>query len=93
MNMVRNVLLLLQLIVIILFISASGIVKLQVNSMRADIFPNLTRNERENIISFPCNYQQLRGQHAILPQKILSSGQVLDVTSSNEPVITGGYYI
>ena len=91
MNMVRNILLLLQLIVIILFISASGIVKLQIDSMRADIFLNLTRNERENIISFPCNYQQLRGQHAILSQKILSSGHVLDITSSDEPVIRMWY--
>jgi len=79
------------MLVIIFFISAAGIVKLQVNSMKSNIFSNFTRNERENIISFRCNYPQLRGKHDILLQKISNSTDVLDVTGSEEEIIRGYY--
>jgi ABC-type antimicrobial peptide transport system permease subunit len=88
-NYVRNALLLLQLVIIILFISATGIVKLQQNSMRRDIFSNLTQNEREHILSFECysSYSQLQGKHDILSQNILSSKHIFDVTRSRPDII------
>ena len=88
MNMGRNMLLFLQLSVILFFISAAGIVKLQVGSMKSDIFSNLTQNERENIISFTCGYPELREQHDVLSQKMMRSASVLDVAYSNIPVIS-----
>jgi len=86
-NMGRNILLLLQLVVMIIFISAAGIVKFQADSMKKSIFSNLTPNERENILSFYCNYPQLGGKFDILSQKISNSSQVLDVTRSDQDVI------
>ena len=87
-NMGRNILLLLQLVIIVIFISAAGIVKLQINSMKRDIFSNLTQKEREKIITFRCSYSQLRGKLEILSQKISNSNHVLDVTLSNEDIIS-----
>jgi ABC-type antimicrobial peptide transport system permease subunit len=86
-NRANVMLLFIQLAVIALFISAAGIVKLQVDSMKRDVFSNLTPKERENILFFPCNYPQLRGQHEVLPQKILDSKHVLGITRSDEPII------
>ena len=86
-NRGRNMLLFLQMLVIIIFISAAGIVKLQVNSMKSNIFSNFTRNERENIIYFPGNIIQLFVNYDILLQKISNSTDVLDVTGSEDGVI------
>ena len=51
-NVGRNILLFLQLTVIIIFVAAAGIVKLQVDSMRKEIFSNLTPDERKSIVHF-----------------------------------------
>ena len=86
-NWGRNIMLMTQLVVIILFISAAAIVKLQQSSMKKEIFSNMTRNERENTLSFNCNYTELHDKLDILTQKLLASQYLLDVTHSEEGVI------
>jgi len=86
-NIANSMLLFIQLAIITVFISAAGIVKLQLDSMRSDIFSNLTQDERENIVSFPCAFLQLRDLHNELSQKIIASKDVLDVTYTDVPVI------
>ena len=91
-NIANGVLLFIQLSVITVFISASGIVKLQVDRMKSSIFSNLTQSEQENILYFRCDYSQLYRQYDVLTQKIKNSNDVLDITGSNIPIfIPSGY--
>jgi len=62
--------------------------------MRSGIFSNMTEDERESILSFRCEYPQLRGLHDVLTQKILASNDVLDITGADRPILiqAGRYY-
>ncbi len=86
-NTGRNILLLIQLLVIVIFISAAVIVTLQTNKMKHQIFSNLTQDDRENIITFSGSYPQLRDKLDVVLQKISNSSDVIDISYSDENVI------
>ena len=78
----RSVLLFIQMLILLVFMSTAIVLKLQTDTVRRHMFSNLSPDEQQNIIMIPCSYKQLADKKDILMANIAQSAVVKDVTYS-----------
>lgn len=82
----RNILLSIQMVILLAFLSSTLIVNQQVDKVRKNMFSILTIEEQENVITVANYYKQLIDKNEILTEKIAASPAVADITFTNSPL-------
>ena len=85
-NAIRNILLIIQLAILLVFLCTALVVNRQTEYTKQKLFSNITIEEQERIIGVSCSFSQLRGNRDILMKNIQVSSAVSEVTCSQEPV-------
>jgi ABC-type antimicrobial peptide transport system permease subunit len=86
-NVGRNILLFVQMIIMLLFMSASLIIGIQTHKISSKIFGNLSKEEKQEILYVPCISEILAKNRDVIMQNIKSSPLVTEALSLDESAI------
>ena len=86
-----KILLLVQFIFLLLFMSSTLVIKLQTHNVTENLFNTLSEKERQNITIFAYDDKLLPSKSEIIINKLRTSQSIQDVSFSNLPVTNYGY--
>jgi ABC-type antimicrobial peptide transport system permease subunit len=86
----RKILLFIQMIILLFFMSATLIIQFQTSKVKENVFHTLSPEEQKNILTFGYNEKQLPDKLDIIVQKLKASNTIEDVFFANYPVYTYG---
>ena len=79
----RKIMLFIQMLVMLLFLSSTLILRLQINNLKENIWHTLSTEEKKNIFIFSYNNEETSGQFDVILQQLKQSSAVEDVFFSS----------
>jgi ABC-type antimicrobial peptide transport system permease subunit len=86
----RAVLLFIQMVILLVFLSATVIIQMQVNRVKSQIFTCMTVGEQKHTITVPFYYKALLGNQEILSARLKASAAIEDICWAEFPLTTYG---
>ena len=86
----RKILLFVQLIILLLFMSSTLIIKLQARNVSENLFHTLSKKEQQNITVFAYDNELLPAKSEMIINKLRASQAIQDVSFSNMPLTNYG---
>ncbi|GHS97329.1 ABC transporter permease [Bacteroidia bacterium] len=86
----RKILLFIQMIILLFFMSATLIIKFQTNKVKENVFHTLLPQEQKNILTFAYDEMKLPDNLPIIMQKLKTSNAIEDISFANFPIYSYG---
>ena len=87
----RKIMLFIQMLILLLFLSGTLIIRLQVDRVKENIWKNLSQEEQKNIFTLSYDNEQTPAQFEVILQQLRQSSAVDDVSFSRNPLSNYGY--
>ena len=89
----RKIMLFVQMFVMLIFLSATLIVRLQINSVKERVWHTLSTEDRKNIFSFGYNFETMpKGMFDVIMQQLKQLSAIDDVFLTNTYLLYGNLY-